>query len=191
MLKWLRIVCVCLIANTCNAQDTLKVYTWEQALNASPDTVYGIDASRRKWEHIPEELYRYTNLVFLDLSKNKLTDIPEEFTELKKLKGLNLEHNKLSGSPVYLCQLTSLVNLNIGRNEYSSIPSCIGYLSNLKNFNLWSNPVGSLPDEIMLCKNLKVIDMRGIVTGPVFQTKWIEQMPDVQWEFDPPCHCAE
>jgi hypothetical protein len=191
MLKWLRIACVCLIASTCNAQDTLKVYSWEEALNASPDTIYAIEASRRKWERIPEELYMYTNLVFLDLSNNKLTEIPDAFSGLKKLKAIDLEHNKLSGSPVFLCQLTNLINVNIGRNDYSSLPSCIGYLANLKSLNLWSNPLGGLPDEIMLCKNLKMVDMRGIVTGPVFQSKWVERMPEVNWEFDPPCHCVE
>lgn len=199
MLRWLKIVCVCWIASTFNpeicsaqaAQDSLKILKWEVAVNMSPDSVFAIDASHLKWERIPEELFMYTNIIYLDLSKNKLTQIPDAITTMKKLKALNVSHNKLSGTPVYLCQLTNLVNVNIGRNEYSSIPECIGFLSNLKTLNLWSNPIGELPEELYKCKNLKTVDMRGIVTGPTFQAKWIEQMPDVKWEFDPPCHCVE
>lgn len=191
MLKWLKIACCCILWSSSHAQDSLKVVTWEQAMKASPDTIYAIDASHLKLETVPEELLRFTNLVYLDLSKNKLTELPSEFGNLKKLRWLSVEKNKLSTGINEIFQLTQLRYLNIGKNEFDYLPVSIGYMSSLEVFSLWANPISELPQEIMNCKKLKQVDMRGILTGPSFQASWQERMPQVIWEFDAPCHCVE
>ncbi|MFY7991210.1 MAG: leucine-rich repeat domain-containing protein [Fluviicola sp.] len=190
MKNWL-VVCFLLVWSATKAQDTLKIYTWEEAQLLPVDSVKAITASHLKWDSIPESLWNFTHLRYLDLSKNRLKEIPPEIGKLKELRTLDVSKNKLSGAPVFICQLTQLRKLHIARNQYSSLPSCIGYLTHLVVLDIWDNPINSLPDEVMNLKKLQFVDMRSIMLSPGFQQKWLERRPDVTWEFDPPCHCVE
>ncbi len=193
MLKWLSIVCFIILSNNAAhaQQDSLKILSWDQALKANPDTVLAIDASHLKWESIPEELYKFKNLRYLNLSRNKLTVFPTEIREFKNLRWLSVERNKINDGFGNVLTLTNLKYLDIGKNEIPAIPSTIGNLKDLEVFILWSNPIEELPMELMQCAHLKAVDMRSILTNITFQTSWAERMPNVNWQFDPPCHCAE
>lgn len=191
MQKWL--VCICLIwlSKTGFSQDTLNIIPWEQAVKMPVDSVFAIDASHQKWDSLPSELYRFTQLKYLDISKNKLVELPNELRAFQQLRVLDASRNKLSGAPVAVCQLSHLKRLHIGRNNYSSLPACIGYLTELAVLDIWDNPIGSLPEELLKLTHLKKVDMQGIMLSPSFQDRWVKAMPNVKWYFDAPCHCVE
>lgn len=173
------------------AQDSTKIYTWEEALLVSPETVYRIDASKLKWDQVPPQLFTFTKLRSLDLSKNRLTEIPDEIAVLKDLKILDLSRNKFESFPVAVCPLTGLRKLSVARNQLTTIPSCIGYFSSLKVLDLWDNPIVSLPQELTLVTSLETVDLRGILFNQKFQDQWRNQMPGVTWYFDVPCKCLD
>lgn len=173
------------------AQDTLKVYTWEEALNAPRDSVYRLDASKQKWDSLPAELFTFTKLQYLNISKNHLRALPTEISTFKDLMVIDASRNKLETFPVVLCPMTQLRKLLLSRNLIPSIPSCIGYFSQLTVLDIWDNPIRSLPEELMQVKTLKTVDLRGILFNSSFQEKWITSMPDTKWYFDAPCHCLD
>jgi hypothetical protein len=37
----------------------LNIYSWEQAKNANPDTIFGVSLSKLKLEQLPEELAKF------------------------------------------------------------------------------------------------------------------------------------
>lgn len=190
-MKLLLVLTFLYISNLAFTQDTLKIYRWEAVQKANPDTVFAIDASKLKWEEIPEKLYAFKNLKYLNISKNKLTELPLKMGEFKSLKTLDATKNALDETPVVICQLPKLQRLHLARNKISSLPACIGYLTDLKVLDIWDNPMNKLPEEISSLKKLEAVDMRSIMLGPHFQQKWQEAMPQVKWYFDPPCHCVE
>lgn len=171
------------------AQDTLKIYTWEEALQASPDSVYGLDASKLKWDSLPARIFMFTKLRYLNISKNRLTDLPQQISVFKDLMVIDVSRNKLETFPVALCQTTQIRKLLLSRNLIPAIPACIGYYKQLTVLDIWDNPIRSLPEELMKVKTLKTIDLRGILFNAAFQEKWITSMPETKWYFDPPCHC--
>lgn len=179
------------ISNLSFSQDTLKIYRWELVQRANPDTIYGIDASKLKWDQIPKKMYAFKNLKYLNLSKNKLTELPMEMAVFKSLKTLDATKNKIEDTPIVICQMPKLQRLHLARNKISSLPSCIGYLTDLKILDIWDNPINSLPEDVLNLKKLEAVDMRAIMLGPHFQQRWQEAMPQVKWYFDPPCHCVE
>lgn len=189
-MKFLLAITFLLSFNGLFAQDSLRIYKWDEVQKANPDTIYAIDASKLKWEILPENLFSFKNLKYLNISKNKLKELPLTMNVFKKLKTLDATKNKLQDA-VVICQLTKLQKVHLARNEISKLPSCIGYLSELKVLDIWDNPLSGLPEEVFSLKKLEYVDMRSIMFGPQFQTKWIEGMPNVKWYFDPPCHCVE
>jgi len=174
-----------------SAQDTLKVYSWEEALKAPRDSVFALDASHLKWEAIPAELYEFKKLKQLDISKNKLTDLPSEFGVFKNLLVIDASRNKMDHFPIGLCQLTGLHKLLLSRNFMTTLPECIGYFKNLTYLDLWDNPIGELPEQLGKLTALKTVDLRGILFNQKFQDGWRAKMPQVKWLFDAPCECIK
>lgn len=191
MKRTLALCCILWFSLQLSAQDTTRVYTWEEALLVSPDSVYRLDASRQKWDSLPERLFLYTRLRFLDISKNRLVELPSQINVFTELRVLEASKNRFSAFPVTLCQMTHLRKLGLSRNQITSIPACIGYFSELVMLDLWDNPIVSLPEELTKLTNLQVIDLRGILFGPTFQDGWRAKMPNVTWHFDAPCNCIE
>jgi Leucine-rich repeat (LRR) protein len=173
------------------AQDTLKIYTWEEALQASPDSVFRLDASKQKWDSLPAELFAFKKLRYLNISRNRLTDLPTDICTFKNLMAIDASRNKLESFPVSLCQMTQIRKLLLSRNLIPSIPPCIGYFSRLTVLDVWDNPLRSLPEELTKIETLKTVDLRGILFNSTFQEKWVTAMPETKWYFDPPCHCLD
>ncbi|MDH4473702.1 MAG: leucine-rich repeat domain-containing protein [Fluviicola sp.] len=173
------------------AQDSIRIYTWEEALLAPKDSVFRLDASKQKWEELPAELFTFTHLKSLDISKNKLTSLPAEMSVFKELRTLDAGKNKLKEFPVAICPLTQLKKLMLNRNYITTLPACIGYFSQLKVLDLWDNPIESLPSELSKVTSLEVVDLRGILFNQAFQDKWREELPQTKWYFDLPCKCLD
>ena len=67
---------------------------WEEALKQDPKNVISLDCSGQKWDSLPLEIFRFTNLKELNLSKNKLSQIPAHFNSFQAIEKLNLSRNK-------------------------------------------------------------------------------------------------
>lgn len=167
----------------------VKIYSWEEVQNASPDTIYGISFEKSKLTEVPADLYRFYNLKHLSFAKNKLTELPAYISTFQSLEHLDLTKNELSNFPIVICQLKSLKELLIGHNDIASIPDCIEYVSDLEFLDVYDNPLSHVPESIMRLHKLAKIDFTGIRFNRDFQDKWKAQLPDTKLIFDPPCNC--
>ncbi|MFN6075181.1 MAG: leucine-rich repeat domain-containing protein [Fluviicola sp.] len=174
-----------------NAQDSLKVYKWNEVKKANSDTVFAIDASGLKWDSLPKELYRFTELKYLNISKNKITNLPIELGQLKKMEVFIANKNKILNTPLFICQMPNLRRLLISRNQITRLPDCIGLLKKLAIIDIWDNPIAALPEDLVNCSSLRLVDLRGIMFNAKFQEKWTLALPNVNWKFDPPCNCLD
>ncbi len=166
-----------------------KIYDWEVAQSADPDTIYAISFEKLKLTEVPADLARFTKVTHLNLSKNKLTKLPDFIKQFKQLEHLDLGKNDFFTFPVQICQLSELKTLIINRNAISSIPDCIEYVSKLELLDLYDNPISSLPESMARMTQLKKIDFTGIRFNKDFQKKWSEQLPNTKLIFDAPCEC--
>lgn len=191
MKKTLALCCLILLSVGLYAQDSTRVYSWEEALKASPDSVFRLDASKQKWESLPAAIFSFRNLRYLDISRNKLKELPPEMHVFTQLRVIEASRNQFATFPVTLCPLTHLHKIGLSRNEIETLPACIGYFSELIMLDMWDNPIVSLPDELVRLENVRTIDLRGILFSPTFQDTWRTKMPWVKWYFDAPCNCLE
>lgn len=170
-------------------EDTLKIYTWEDAQKADPLKVYGIKFNKLKLENVPEDLQKYTNLRVLDLSKNKLSTLPNFINTFAQLKEINLYKNKFINFPVELCGAKSLEKITISSNYFASIPSCFTNLQHLKYIDLSDNPISDFPAVFDEMKNVKRIEINGILFNAKTQEMWNRRLPWIKIGFDAPCNC--
>lgn len=167
------------------------IYSWEEAKNANPDTIYAISFHKMKLDSLPEKLAEFKQLNYLDLTKNKLTFVPFYFREFKKLHRLKLERNKLDAFPLALCSMGSIDTLEIGGNDISTLPNCILNLSSLVYLDIYDNPVRDFPEGLMALENLKKVDVSGVRFSAKFQQYWMDALPNVEFVFDAPCACMD
>lgn len=191
MKKLLALLLILSSANFISATDTLRVYTWDEALAAEPSEVLAISLQKMKLDSIPHALTRFKNLKQLDVSKNKLTSLPDFMDQFPQLEVLDLGKNKLSTFPVQICQLGNLRRLIVNRNFFGTLPECVQYLKKLEYIDFWDTPISDLPEAFTLMPQLKKIDLSGIKFNPAFQKKWRERLPWVRIEFDAPCDCMK
>jgi len=173
------------------ANKPIKVYSWEEALNANPDSVFAISFERLKIDTLPQALRAFKNIQKLDLSKNKLTNLPDFIKDFENLTELNLNKNKFSIFPIQICSMKKLEKLILSRNNFTQIPECIQYADNLNYLDLSDTPVGSFPEAFVLMTNLKTLSLHGIAYPPSFHVRWKERLPWMRIEFDSPCNCME
>mgnify|MGYP002630102223 CR=1 FL=1 len=176
---------------SCSAQvaQDVKVYDWEVAKNAHPDTIYAISFEKSKLIEVPADLKRYKNVKQLNFAKNKLNDLPEFFTGFESLEVLDLTKNEFRIFPIEICQMKNLKELLVGRNEIASIPECIEYASSIEFLDIYDNPLSHVPESMMRLKKLTKIDFTGIRFNRDFQDKLKAQLPDTKLIFDSPCDC--
>ncbi|MCE3296776.1 MAG: leucine-rich repeat-containing protein [Crocinitomicaceae bacterium] len=173
------------------AQSGLPVYSWEQAKNYSPDTVYSISFHKMKLEALPEDLAKFTRLKKLDISSNKLKTLPAFLAEFQDLEEIDFSKNKFTDFPEVLFQLQNLRKLSFNRNVIALIPENISALKKLEYIDFWDNPIARFPEAFTELPALKTIHAEGIKYGPKFQQRWITNLPDCNIFFDPPCDCVE
>ncbi len=190
MKKLVAVILALLVFNNLNSQTNYKTYTWEQAKNLSPDSVFSISFEKQKLKSIPTELYNFIYLKKLDLSKNRLDNLPNELSRLSQLEILDIGKNNFTIFPEVICELNSLKVLSLNRNEINEIPNSIEKLNKLEKVDLWETPLVKFPDAFVAMKNLKYIDARGVSHGVKYQKYWTESLSWIKIEFDAPCNCA-
>ena len=174
---------------TATPPDSLRTYTWAEALHTNPDSVFSLSLEKMKLETLPAELMRFKQLRKLNLSKNRLTELPDNIGELTQLEELDLGKNNFDLFPLELCQLTQLRRLLLNRNNFSMIPDCIRYLTQLNYLDLWDTPIQTFPEAFTDMHALKNLDVRGLRFSPSFQEKWLARLPWMKIEFEEPCDC--
>lgn len=169
--------------------DEVKIYEWEEVIHASPDTIYGLSLAKLKLDSLPYELSKFVHVKILDLKKNRLTNLPDFIANFDSLETIDLDKNDLVYFPVVFCRMPNLKNILVGNNFFETLPECIAGIKNLEYLDLYDTPIRSLPAGLESCNNLKKVDLSGIKFSPEFQESWLKRMPQVTWEFDPPCAC--
>ena len=177
-------------SSTSYAQSS-KVYSWEEVLNANPDTIFSISFEKMKLEVLPDQLRRFHKLNYLNLSKNKIEKLPDYIGDFQNLNEIDLGRNKLSNFPIQFCRMKSLKRVILNRNSIEIVPECIDGITNLEYLDLYDCPIKSLPSSLASMKNLKEIDFSGIRFSPTFQDAWLKKLPNVKLVFDPPCDCMD
>ncbi|MEJ6777505.1 MAG: hypothetical protein QNK85_09325 [Crocinitomicaceae bacterium] len=167
----------------------LRVYKWNEVINASPDTIYGLSLAKLKLDSLPQELSKFIYLKRLDLKKNKLTKLPNFIGDFHALETIDLDKNDLIYFPIVFCRMPKLKNILIGNNPFEILPNCISGINSLEYLDLYDTPIISLPASLELLNNLQKVDLSGIKFSPEFQELWLQRMPQVTWDFDPPCAC--
>lgn len=168
--------------------DSVRFYTLDEVVNASPDTIFALSLRKSKLTKIPAEILKFKNLKYLDLEKNEIHDVIP-LGEFKELVYLNLSRNKLQYFPVSVCQMAHIQELILNRNEFETVPSCINYCTELRKVDFWETPVRSLPSEMQELPKLEVIDFSGVKMNPTGQEKLKKQFPKVKLVLDTPCDC--
>ncbi|MDX2362078.1 MAG: leucine-rich repeat domain-containing protein [Crocinitomicaceae bacterium] len=183
-----------LISNIfCWSQETphVTIYSWEEVMDADPDTILGLSLAKMKLTELPEELARFESLQILNLEKNKLIVLPDFITEFKNLKELNLGKNRFDNFPLPLCRMPSIERLILNRNHFDRFPLCIEGMKALKYLDVYDTPVVKLPSSLENLDHLEEIDFSGIRFSQKFQDSWIARLPEVNLIFDEPCACMD
>lgn len=167
----------------------IKMYSWEEALNEDPDSVFAITFEKMRLTSVPDELSKFSQLRQLILSKNKLVRLPNFIGDFKELELLNVERNQLDVFPIVVCRLTKLKELILNRNNIEEILDCVEYAVSLEYIDVYDNSIRVLPLSLTRLKNLKKMDFTGIRFGPKFQETWKSTLPNVELIFDAPCDC--
>jgi hypothetical protein len=170
-------------------QSQPKIYPWNIAKNALPDTIFGITFEKMKLKEVPKELQAFKQLNTLLFSNNKLSQLPDFMGEFNKLQSLDISKNNFTVFPAVICQLTELKRFIANRNPMEYLPECVGYCEKLVYVDLWDTPIGTFPTSFKALKNLKKLDLQGISYPDSFQKELKEQMPTVEILFDAPCNC--
>ncbi len=167
------------------------IYPLDQARNADPDTIFGLDLSKQKLEEIPQEIYRFKALKYLDVSRNNLKELPDFLDSLTNLEVLDAGKNKLTAFPTAICRMGKLKTLVLNRNEFAAIPECIVFATALEFIDLWDTPVYAFPQGLSQLSELKKLDLQGIKYGPTFQEQLKAKLPGVEILMDLPCDCMD
>jgi Leucine-rich repeat (LRR) protein len=143
--------------------NTFIYHSVDEAVAAGPEKVFRLNLSKKKLDSIPQDVFKFYNLIELDLSRNRIEEIPPDINRLVNLEKLNLTNNRLVHLPAEIGSLTRLKFLGLNRNVIEDLPSTIGDLSQLEVLELWDNELADVPDEIGKLQNLKVLELRGIL----------------------------
>src|SRR3989344_3259337 len=110
------------------AQDSLRIYTWEESLLAPKDSVFRLDASKQKWEELPAELFAFTHL--------KLQEFPVAICSLTQLKKIMLNRNYITSLPSCIGYFSQLKVLDLWDNPIESLPADLSKVTSLEVVDL-------------------------------------------------------
>ncbi|CAM5157159.1 leucine-rich repeat-containing protein 27 [Chelonia mydas] len=109
-----------------------------------------LDLSRKKLQHLTEEIYKLPNLKHLHLEGNALAIIPKDlFQQLPNLVWLDLRHNKIKTLPPGIGCHKQLKTLLLERNPIKRLPVELGNLTSLTALNLRHCPLEFPPKDVV------------------------------------------
>lgn len=187
----LRILLICFLLFGLRNWNFAQVIQWEDALKLDPTVVFELDCSGQKWDSLPPEIYRFTELKYLNLSKNKLKGISSEIRQFEKLEKLDLGRNKFEVFPLALCQLTQLKVLHLDRNAITLLPEQIAALQKLEILDLYANGIEQFGEGIFLLPHLRELNIEGVMYGTIFAKQLTSRLPNTKVLIDPPCKCLD
>ena len=164
---------------------------WEEALKQDPKTVISLDCSGQKWDSLPLEIFRFTNLKELNLSKNKLSQIPPQFNTFQAIEKLDLGRNKFDIFPLSVCTLSKLKILLLDRNKLTRLPEQITDLHALEYLDLYANGIEYFGEGIYMLPSLRILNIEGTMYGTVFAKQLLSRLPNTKVLIDPPCKCLD
>lgn len=127
--------------------DNVKLYEWQV-----------LDLRNCGLRKIPEEIFKYTDLITIDLSndsycdndmKNTIVTVPDSISKLRNLTKLNLANNQVSNISEEISKLKALRYLDLSNNNLTHLSEKIANMPNLQELNLEDNPFDLLPPEIV------------------------------------------
>lgn len=166
-----------------------KIYMWNEASQANPDTIHAVSFEKYKLDSLPKELWRFSNLTYLNLEKNQLTHLPDELATLVQLTELNISKNKFTFVPLIVCQLPNLQQLNASRNRIASIPNQIANCQHLRTMDFYDNIIEDFGTGIFSLPELKTLNIEGVMYGTNFADDLKRKLPNTRILLDPPCKC--
>ena len=164
---------------------------WEEALKQDPKNVISLDCSGQKWDSLPLEIFRFTNLKELNLSKNKLSQIPAHFNSFQAIEKLDLSRNKFEIFPLSVCTLSNLKILQLDRNKLTLLPEQIASLQALVYLDLYANTIEHFGEGIFTLPKLQKLNIEGTMYGTVFAKQLLSRLPNTKVLIDPPCKCLD
>ncbi|KAM9133181.1 leucine-rich repeat-containing protein 27 [Pangshura tecta] len=109
-----------------------------------------LDLSRKKLQHLTEEIYKLPNLQHLHLEGNALAIIPKDlFQQLPNLVWLDLRYNKIKTLPPGIGCHKQLKTLLLERNPIKRLPVELGNLTSLTALNLRHCPLEFPPKDVV------------------------------------------
>ncbi|XP_044880372.1 leucine-rich repeat-containing protein 27 isoform X7 [Mauremys mutica] len=109
-----------------------------------------LDLSRKKLQHLTEEIYKLPNLKHLHLEGNALVIIPKDlFQQLPNLVWLDLRYNKIKTLPPGIGCHKQLKTLLLERNPIKRLPVELGNLTSLTALNLRHCPLEFPPKDVV------------------------------------------
>ncbi|TFJ98443.1 membrane-spanning 4-domains subfamily A member 4D-like [Platysternon megacephalum] len=119
----------------------------EDTLSTSSNS---LDLSRKKLQHLTEEIYKLPNLKHLHLEGNALAVIPKDlFQQLPNLVWLDLRYNKIKTLPPGIGCHKQLKTLLLERNPIKRLPVELGNLTSLTALNLRHCPLEFPPKDVV------------------------------------------
>uniref|UniRef100_A0A8C0QJB5 Leucine rich repeat containing 27 n=1 Tax=Chelonoidis abingdonii TaxID=106734 RepID=A0A8C0QJB5_CHEAB len=113
-------------------------------------TSNSLDLSRKKLQHLTEEIYKLPNLKHLHLEGNALAIIPKDlFQQLPNLVWLDLRYNKIKTLPPGIGCHKQLKTLLLERNPIKRLPVELGNLTSLTALNLRHCPLEFPPKDVV------------------------------------------
>lgn len=140
------------------------IYTSLDEALKHPKDVYRLKLKgEKKWDTIPDELFKLTNLQELSIIRCGLMQVNKQIEKLQNLQFLDVSRNNLITLPENISKLHNLKILIINRNMIEYLPETMGNLKNLESIDAWDNRLYVLPQSMAeLSETLKVIDLRQI-----------------------------
>ena len=170
--------------------DTCRVIKSLEEAMLSPLSVYILDLSKKKLQHLPVQISQFENLQVLKLAKNKISKIDTTIVLPKYIQEINLSKNELDNFPLALSTLKHLRTLILNQNMIENVPDQIENLKELKYLDMWSNNLSKISENIKLLTKLEELDLRVIILSSKEKKRIENLLPNTKVHFSNSCNCG-
>lgn len=187
-------LCLSLHAQLLSPQELSQMpeYTSLDEALKNPESVYRLKLKgQKKWDSIPEKLFKLKNLQELTIIRSGVMKVNRNISQLQNLQYLDISRNRLVSLPNELTQLSELKTLIINRNMIETLPDSIGNLKKLEKIDAWDNRLYVFPKSISkLAETLKEVDLRQI---PLREEELVDMehlLPKTKIFYTSLCECS-